>query len=57
MAVIEKFVLPELTRWLRDRAAANQPVTEADFLVKLHETTESGLVKQLAFMKDTEGQA
>lgn len=55
LVLLEKFVVPELSRWVRDRVAATgQPPTEEEYIQHLRETTDSGIAKGLQFLKDTE---
>jgi predicted transcriptional regulator len=42
IALIEQIAVPELKAWLAARAAAGQPVTDADVIAKLASDTNLG---------------
>jgi hypothetical protein len=42
-ALIQQMAVPELVGWLKARAAAGKPITDADILVKLGVDADTGI--------------
>jgi hypothetical protein len=52
LVLLEKFVVPELARWIQGRLAAGQPITEADLLAKLRADADAGIATGLAWLAE-----
>lgn len=42
-SLIQDVAIPELLRWLKDRHASGQPLTDADVIAKLLSDTDLGI--------------